>query len=277
MVNLADLWEGLADALPDADAVAFGGGCRSWRQYEDRAARLAAGFAAHGLGPSDKVALYLYNGPEYVESQFAAFKNRAVPCNVNYRYLAGELEYLLVNADARVVVFDHTLADRVLEVRDRCPELRLLVQVGGDPAGDVVAYEDLIASQEPQERIAMRIPWSLHFKWHRTCQAATKVAGETTPPASVLEWVTAEVLAGLSQPVSGLSVEFVAGQLQTAAACVHRLRELGAYRYNVILGEGRDFHFREWCSADQVITWLEGGAERVSSGDVYARLGAPDA
>lgn len=92
-----------------------------------------------------------------------------------------------------------------------------------------------------------------------------------------VEGYEAEVLAGLSRPMAGLSFEFVAGQLQTALECVRRLGALGPYRYNVIFGEGRDFHFRDWCGADSVGDWLAGGAEGVSSGDVYARLDEPNA
>ena len=102
-----------------------GGRCARLRlalleEFEDRSARVAAAIDAAGIGHDDKVGLYLYNGFEYEEAQFAAFKQRAVPCNVNYRYLADELAYLLTNADAKALFFDVTLADRVAEVRDRC-------------------------------------------------------------------------------------------------------------------------------------------------------------
>jgi FkbM family methyltransferase len=88
----------------------------------------------------------------------------------------------------------------------------------------------------------------------------------------------AEVLAGLSRPVPGLSVEFVAGDLGTAAACVERLRILGPYRFNAILGEGRDFVLEGWRSAEEMLAWIADGAGGASSGDVYARIeSAPDA
>ena len=82
----------------------------------------------------------------------------------------------------------------------------------------------------------------------------------------------AEVLRGLSLPLEALSVEFVAGQLDVAAACVRRLHELGSYRFNVVLGEQRDFAFDAWRSGDELLAWLESGAGGASSGDVYARL-----
>jgi fatty-acyl-CoA synthase len=153
-VNFASIWEGIADALPGKPALSHGLEVRDWATFEQRSARLAGALAAAGVGHDDKVALFLFNGFEYEEVQFAAFKQRAVPCNVNYRYLADELAYLLENADAKVLFFDHTLADRVAEVRDRCPDVALLVQVGGGELLDgAVAYDDLIASHEPAYRI----------------------------------------------------------------------------------------------------------------------------
>ena len=149
-LNFATIWEGIADALPEAPAVAHGPEAHDWGTFENRAARLANALRSAGIGSNDKVAIYLYNGFEYQEAQFAAFKQRAVPCNVNYRYIAEELAYLLNNADAKAIFFDSSLADRVAEVKHRCEHLRLLVQVGdGDLIDGAVAYEDLIDGFEP--------------------------------------------------------------------------------------------------------------------------------
>lgn len=87
-----------------------------------------------------------------------------------------------------------------------------------------------------------------------------------------VEGYEAEVLAGLSQSVAGLSVEFVAGQLDVAAACVARLQELGSYRFNVVPGERRTFAFEAWMDSEAAIAWIESGAGGVASGDIYAVL-----
>jgi FkbM family methyltransferase len=87
-----------------------------------------------------------------------------------------------------------------------------------------------------------------------------------------VEGYEAEVLAGLSRPLAGVSIEFVAGQLDVAAACVRRLTALGAYRFNAVVGERRAFAFPDWLGADDAVAWLEAGAGGASSGDVYARL-----
>jgi len=153
-VNFANIWEGIADALPTAPATSHGLDVHDWATFENRSARLAGAFEAAGVGADDKVALFLFNGFEYEEAQFAAFKQRAVPCNVNYRYLADELAYLLDNADAKVLMFDHTLSERVAEIQPRCAEVVLFIQVGGDDVLEgAVAYEDLVADHEPAGRI----------------------------------------------------------------------------------------------------------------------------
>jgi 3-oxocholest-4-en-26-oate---CoA ligase len=151
----ATLWEAIADDLPDHDAVVVGDRRLTWRELDQRAARLATGLARLGVGPDVKVAQLLYNCPEYLETVYAAFKLRAVPLNVNHRYLADEIVHVLGNADAEVLVFHGSLADRVAEARPRLPRLRAVVQVddGSPLLEDAHRYEDLLEAGEPAPRI----------------------------------------------------------------------------------------------------------------------------
>ena len=98
--HFATIWESLADVLGDHTAVVHGDKRYTWAQYDERAARVAAAYDSAGLGPDSKIGLYLYNGNEYLEAHYAAFKMRGVPINVNYRYMDEELWYLLDNSDA---------------------------------------------------------------------------------------------------------------------------------------------------------------------------------
>ncbi|MSX56955.1 MAG: AMP-binding protein, partial [Actinobacteria bacterium] len=111
--HFASIWESIADVLGDDTAVVHGDVRLSWAQYDERAARLAAAYTAAGLGPNSKIALYLFNGNEYLEAHYAGFKMRGVPINVNYRYVDEELRYLLDNSDAEALVFHSSLGDRV--------------------------------------------------------------------------------------------------------------------------------------------------------------------
>ncbi len=167
-MNLASLWEVVADRLPEKIALIHGERSVSFRAFEDRAARLAAAFAARGVGRDAKVGMYLFNCSEYLETAFAAMKLRAAPVNVNYRYLEEELLYLIENSDAEVLVYHGALAERVARVRARLPRLRVLVQVETEPEDRVPlldgasAYEDLIAAHAPAPRIE-RSPDDLLF------------------------------------------------------------------------------------------------------------------
>ena len=118
-----------------------------------RAARLAGAFADVGIGAGDNVACALYNGNEYLEAEFAAFKMRAAPCNVNYRYVEAELEYLIDNSDAKAVLFDAALTERCDNIRHRLGDVRLWIQVGGDAPDWAVDYEELVAASDPAPRI----------------------------------------------------------------------------------------------------------------------------
>jgi len=154
--HFATVWESLADQLADLTAVVHGTRRFTWKEYDERAARIAAAYTAAGLGPDSKIGLYLYNGNEYLEAHYAAFKMRGVPINVNYRYLDEELVYLLDNADAEALVFHSSLGDRVDRIRERLPKLKLLIEVDDGGTGQVAVarrYEEVLASHEPMPRI----------------------------------------------------------------------------------------------------------------------------
>jgi fatty-acyl-CoA synthase len=161
-LNFATAWEAIADEIPEADAVVCGDRVFSWAEYEDRAARVANALSNAGVSVGGNVGLCLYNGPEYSEAQFAAFKMRATPFNVNYRYTASELRSLLSEADTEALFFDASLVDAIAEIRSDLPDLKLVVQVGPAPVPDwAVGYDSIIEQNDK----APRIERSPHDVW----------------------------------------------------------------------------------------------------------------
>jgi acyl-CoA synthetase (AMP-forming)/AMP-acid ligase II len=153
--NFADLWEAVAVHRPAEPALVQGDRRVTWADFDRRANGVAAALLRAGLDRQGKVAQYLYNGPEYLESVFATLKAGGVPVNTNYRYTADELVYLWDNADAEAVVFDAELTERVAAVRGRLPKVRLWLQVGGgDAPAWATPYEEAIAAEGPA-----RGPW----------------------------------------------------------------------------------------------------------------------
>ena len=129
--NIADLYEAIADQIGDKTAVVSGDHRLTYGELDARANRLAHYFAAQGVGAGDHVGLHLYNGHEFVEAMLALYKLRAVPININYRYVAEELLYLFDNADLKGLVFQGELADVVAEVAPRVPALGVYLAVEG--------------------------------------------------------------------------------------------------------------------------------------------------
>ncbi|NNL67941.1 MAG: AMP-binding protein, partial [Myxococcales bacterium] len=159
--QIADLFEAVADAIPDRVALVCGDQRLTYRELDERATRLAHFFLERGIGPGDHVGTYLYNGPEYVTAMLAAFKISAVPINVNYRYVEEELAYLFANADLRAVIHQQEFADRIAHVRSGCPKLELLIHVADDGGADAerngsIAFESACEAGSPERDFAGR-------------------------------------------------------------------------------------------------------------------------
>ena len=92
--TFADVWEAIAARAPSQPALIQGDWVVSWAEFDHHADALARAFLNAGMGQQAKVAAFLYNGPEYLETYFAAFKVGMAPVNTNYRYGPDELYYL---------------------------------------------------------------------------------------------------------------------------------------------------------------------------------------
>ncbi|CAM5241668.1 Acyl-CoA synthetase OS=Streptomyces alboniger OX=132473 GN=CP975_32720 PE=4 SV=1 [Streptomyces alboniger] len=158
--NLADLFESVADVVPDREAVVYvdhpGTGAErrlTYAELDTAANRIAHHLIDSGLRPGEHLGLHLYNGVEYLQTVLACLKARLVPVNVNYRYVAEELVHLYRDADLAALVFDAEFAERVAAALPRTEKLRHLIRVGEPPSGasspDAVAFTGAEASGAP--------------------------------------------------------------------------------------------------------------------------------
>jgi fatty-acyl-CoA synthase len=153
--NFADAWETVARKVPDAQCQVQGDRRISWAEFDRRANGVARTLLDRGAKEQDKVAQYLQNCPEYLESINAAFKAGLAPVNTNFRYADDELVYLWDNADCQAVVFHATFTDRIERIRDRVPRVGTWLYVA-DESGTAcpawaMPYEEAAAagSDEP--------------------------------------------------------------------------------------------------------------------------------
>ncbi len=151
----ASVWERNSDVIPDKIALICGDNEVTWKEYDDRAAKLASLLTNSGLGDNSKVGLYLHNSNEYLEAQYSVFKIKGVPINVNYRYKEEELIYLLDNSDSEAVFFQSCYAEQIESIKDKLPKVKLYIQVD-DKTNETLDfaqdYESAISEYQPMER-----------------------------------------------------------------------------------------------------------------------------
>ncbi|MCW2750899.1 MAG: hypothetical protein JWR83_2009 [Aeromicrobium sp.] len=129
-INIADVIEAMADVVPDRLAIVTMTKEYTYAEIDERSTRLANHLASLGVLPGDHVAVHSANRIEWVDAFYGCLKTRAVPININYKYLHDELTYLYDNADcvAAIVAPEHLDSVQALDL----PELQHIVVLGPD-------------------------------------------------------------------------------------------------------------------------------------------------
>ena len=165
--NLGLVHETISATVPEQECIVWRDRRLTYREVTDRSRRLANHLRSRGLGlrterdhlaghesGQDHVALYLYNGNEYVESMLGAYKARAVPFNVNYRYVAEELRYLFADAATRGFVYHAAFAPVLAGLLEDLPDVAVLLQVADESDNDLLPgaldYEEALAASSPE-------------------------------------------------------------------------------------------------------------------------------
>ena len=152
--NFADIWEAIAERI----AVVCEGRELTYASLEERSNRLANALLERGVVPGDHVGVYLMNGPEYFEAMLAAFKIRAVPININYRYVQSELEYLFADSQIKALIAHRQFSDRIVEVAPSVPAIATVLLVDDGSGVDLPAqfedYDNAIASAAAERSFA---------------------------------------------------------------------------------------------------------------------------
>lgn len=159
--NIADLLESVVDKIPERLAAVCGDNRISYRRLDERANQLARHLRRQGVQEGDHVGVYLYNCNEYLEASFACFKLRAVPININYRYVADELIYIFDNADMVACIHGREFIPELGRIRGKLPALRTFVCVDDDTEEDLAAigatsYEEALAAESPERDFGPR-------------------------------------------------------------------------------------------------------------------------
>jgi acyl-CoA synthetase (AMP-forming)/AMP-acid ligase II len=165
-IGLAEVHEAIAATRPDDACLVFRDRRLTWGEVTERTRRLANALLDRGMvchterseldghvSGQDHVGIYLHNGNEYLEVMLGALKARVTSFNINYRYVAEELRYLLADANARAIVVHSRFAPVLAEVLPKLANLKVILQVPDDSGHDLlpgaVWYEDALAAASP--------------------------------------------------------------------------------------------------------------------------------
>ena len=197
--NYGDLLDGCGAVIdPGAPALIHGDTIISWGEFTARSNNIAKGMLDMGAVAGDKVAIYLRNGPEYMETLAACFKARLVPVNVNYRYRDDELYYIFDNSDAVITVYGDEYRDAVRALKPRLPDLQWLevggsfeaLAVNGDglPLGITRSGDDLLFIYTGGTTgMPKAVMWRQEDIWHALGSGGTAPCNAGTVPVSMNE------------------------------------------------------------------------------------------
>ncbi len=207
--NYGDISDAIGEVIPgDNPALIHDGKVTTWRDFIFRTNNLASQLLERGLKTNDKVAFYLRNVPEYSELQVACFKSRLVHVNINYRYVADELHYIVDNSDSKAVFYSTEFADRVEVIKPNLPNVEhwIEVQDGAQGLEGATQYEDLVSKGDGKPLGIERSPDDEVFLytggttgmpkgviWRQTSiwgdEGGATAANDYTPPKDLAEHV----------------------------------------------------------------------------------------
>ncbi|HOB50666.1 MAG TPA: long-chain-fatty-acid--CoA ligase [Mycobacterium sp.] len=140
-----------AEVKPDEEAVSYLSRTFTWKQFDDRVRRLAGALAEHGISRGDVVAFLDKNHPACVETTLAAASLGAATAIINFRLAGDEIDYVINDCGAKLLIVGSDLKDSIDKIRDRLTHVEHVIEVTPE-GGDGDEYEALLAAATPRPR-----------------------------------------------------------------------------------------------------------------------------
>jgi acyl-CoA synthetase (AMP-forming)/AMP-acid ligase II len=140
-----------AQVKPDEEAISYLGRSFTWGQFNDRVRRLAGALAERGIGRGDVVAFLDKNHPACVETTVAAASLGAATAIINFRLAGDEMDYVINDCGAKIIIVGAELKESVEAIRDRLTHVEHVIVVTPE-GGEGDEYEAMLAAATPRHR-----------------------------------------------------------------------------------------------------------------------------
>lgn len=146
-LTIGKMFENTVNKYPEREALVYQQKGQRWtyRQWEERVNKLANALMAAGIGKGDVVSAFLFNTSEFVTTLFAAAKIGAVFNPINFRLSAGELVFILNDADSKMVIFEKDTKETVTIAKEQSPGVKSFLYVDDDAPEFAHSFYDFCA------------------------------------------------------------------------------------------------------------------------------------
>src|SRR4030042_384318 len=122
----------------------------TWKEFDERANRVANALIDRGIRKGDKVLHWMMNSINWLEAYFGIIRTGAWAVPLNFRFASGDLKYCADIAEARAIILGEEFIERVDAIRSQLPTVSDYVLVGSNTAEDMASFEHMISNSAPQ-------------------------------------------------------------------------------------------------------------------------------
>ena len=122
----------------------------TWKEFDERANRIANALMDRGVSKGDKVIHLMMNSINWLEAYFGIIRTGAWAVPLNYRFTSRDIKYCTDIAEAKVMILSEEFTERVEAIRSQLPTVKKYIFVGQNLPEDMEDFEDIISKASPQ-------------------------------------------------------------------------------------------------------------------------------
>jgi acyl-CoA synthetase (AMP-forming)/AMP-acid ligase II len=123
----------------------------TWKEFNDRANKVANYLIGNGIGKGDVVIHLMMNSINWLEAYFGILKSGAMAAPLNFRFISRQIKYCVDIAEPKAMILDQDFIERVEEIRPELSTIRDYIYVGKDVPKGMEAFEEVLADASSEE------------------------------------------------------------------------------------------------------------------------------